>query len=226
MKNFCVSILATCIALAAAGAVAKDWDFENAEPGKLPEKWSTAKTGKGSGSVWEISTDKSAPKGDNVLTQTSSEGPRRLYNLCVAEGTSYTDVDLSVAMKPLSGRIDQGGGPVWRYQDHDNYYIARMNPLELNYRVYKVVGGKRKQLASADVEVDADDAVKALRGKWHTIRIVHRGEKIQCYLNGHLDLEVTDNAITKPGKIGLWTKADAVTAFDALSIVETEEDPQ
>ena len=35
--------------------------------------------------------------------------------------------------------MDQGGGPVWRYQDANNYYIARMNPLEDNYRVYKVV---------------------------------------------------------------------------------------
>ena len=31
---------------------------------------------------------------------------------------------------------DQGGGSIWRAQDRDNYYIARWNRLEDNFRVY------------------------------------------------------------------------------------------
>ena len=90
--------------------------------------------------------------------------------------TSFTDVDLSVAFKAVAGKLDQGGGLVWRYKDANNYYIARMNPLEDNYRVYKVVAGKRTQLGSVDVKIPS--------GEWHTLRVVHKADHIQCYLDG------------------------------------------
>ncbi|MBN2477171.1 MAG: hypothetical protein JXB62_21365 [Pirellulales bacterium] len=204
----------------AAGAVGvQHWDFEDAAAGKLPSGWKAATTGEGAGSVWSVETDAAAPAGPKVLAQTSSEGPRPLFNLCIAEETSYRDLDLRVAMKAVRGKIDQGGGPVWRLRDKDNYYIARMNPLENNYRVYKVVDGKRTQLASADVEAK-DDAGKPapLTGAWHTIRIVQRGDRIRCYLHGKLLLEASDATFREAGKVGLWTKADAVTSFDGLSV--------
>jgi hypothetical protein len=34
-----------------------------------------------------------------------------------------------------------------RVRDEDNYYIARANALEGNVRLYKVLDGKRRQLA-------------------------------------------------------------------------------
>ena len=186
------------------------WNFEDTKAGKLSKGWSTAKTGKGSGSVWKVLEDKTAPSGTKVLAQTSSEGPNRIFNLCVADKSKYSDVDLSVSFKAVQGEIDQGGGPVWRYQDANNYYIARMNPLEDNFRVYKVIEGRRFQLDSAEVEPPA--------GKWHTIRVVHKGSHIQCYLDGKALLDVKDDSIKDAGKIGLWTKADAVTRFDDLKV--------
>ncbi len=183
------------------------WDFEDATVGKLPSGWSSAKTGQGPGSVWKVLEDHSSPRGANVLAQTSSDGPNRLFNLCVADDTSFQDVSLSVSFKANTGRIDRGGGPVWRYQDADNYYVCRMNPLEDNFRIYKVIAGKRSQLASLDIRAPA--------GKWHTIRVSMRGDEMVCSVNGK-KLSVRDRAIDKPGKIGLWTKADAVTSFDNL----------
>lgn len=138
---------AVCVLFTAGSAAADEkWTFEDAQVGALPGGWSSAKTGQGSGSVWKVSEDQSAPAGPKVLSQTSSAGPNPLFNLCVAEQTSYTDVDITLSFKALSGNNDQGGGPVWRYTDESNYYVARMNPLEDNFRVYKVVQGKRVQL--------------------------------------------------------------------------------
>ena len=79
----------------------------------------------------------SAPSGRNVLEQ-SAKSPRPAFNLVLIDGTSYKDVDISVKLKAVSGEIDQGGGVVWRARDAKNYYIARYNPLEANFRVYKV----------------------------------------------------------------------------------------
>lgn len=188
------------------------WSFEDAEVGKLPAGWTATKTGEGPGSVWKVLLAVDAPNGPNVLAQTSADGPKAMFNLCVANETKFTDVDLSVALKPSEGEIDQGGGLVWRYKDANNYYIARVNPLEDNFRVYKVVAGKRIQLGSAEVEIPA--------GKWHTLRIIHKGDHMQCSLNGKLHLVVKDDAFKDAGKIGLWTKADAVTSFDDLVVAQ------
>jgi len=188
------------------------WTFEDAKLGELPGGWKADKTGKGPGSQWKVVTDESAPAGPQALAQTSSEGPTPLFNLCVCEESKMADVEMSVRLKAVSGKKDQGGGLMWRYKDAGNYYIARINPLEGNFRAYKVVGGKRVQLATAEVEAAA--------GKWHTLRIVHRGERIQCYLNDKLHLDVKDGTFKDAGHVGLWTKADAVTHFDDLNIAK------
>lgn len=205
-----ISLLCALAFVAGADAMSLRWDFEDQAPGQPPKGWTAAKTGEGKGSEWKIVEDASAPKGAKVLAQTSSEAPGSLFNLCVAEEASLRDVDLSVAFKAVTGEGDQGGGPMWRYRDPNNYYIARMNPLEKNYRVYKVVNGMRTQLGSATVEAPA--------GKWHTIRVVHKADHIQCYLNGKPLLAVKDDTFKEAGKIGLWTKADAVTYFDDLQV--------
>lgn len=185
------------------------WDFEDDIVGKLPAGWIATKTGKGDGSVWKIAEDKTAPKGPKVLAQTAA-GPGSLFNLCVADKSSFVDVDLTLAFKSVAGKKDQGGGPVWRYKDANNYYVVRFNPLEDNFRLYKLVDGVRKQLGSADIAV--------AEGKWHTIRVVHRGDRIQCYLNGKLHIDEKDAAFKDAGKVGVWTKADAQTYFDDLVI--------
>jgi hypothetical protein len=175
---------------------------------KLPAGWLEARTGEGGGSVWRVVADKSAPDG-LALAQTSDKGPDPMFNLCVAEKTKFTDVDLNVQFKAIAGKFDQGGGVVWRYKDANNYYIARMNPLEDNFRVYKVVDGKRTQLGTADV--------KAPAGEWHKLRVTQTGDHIECYLNGKRWLDVKDATFTGPGKIGLWSKSDAQTRFAGLT---------
>jgi hypothetical protein len=180
--------------------------FAKADLGKVPTGWKAAQTGKGA-SVWKVVEDKTAPsKSGFVLAQTSDDRDA-LFNLCVADDTSFKDVEVSVAFKANAGKKDQGGGIVWRYVDADNYYIARMNPLEDNFRVYKVVAGKR----STEFQ---DAEVKVKEGEWHTLSIKMTGDKIECYLDGKKYLEAKDDTFTKAGKVGLWTKADAQTSFD------------
>jgi hypothetical protein len=200
-------VLWTSISVADA-AEKHHWNFEDVEVGALPKGWMAAKTGDGDGSVWKIVVDKSAPAGAQVLAQVAA-GPRPLFNLCVAQAPLLRDVELSVSFQAVQGKIDQGGGVVWRYADANNYYIARFNPLENNLRLYKVVDGKRTQLATVE-------ELQAPAGKWHTLDIRMQGDKIACSLNGKRLIEATDTTFTKSGKIGLWTKADAETRFDQL----------
>ena len=119
-------------------------------------------------------------------------------------------MDITVRLKAVAGELDRGGGLVWRAKDKDNYYIARYNPLEDNFRVYKVEAGKRTQLQSARVPGDT---------KWHTLRVTMSGTRITCYLDGTKHLETDDPTFPEAGKIGLWSKADAQSYFDDLIVV-------
>jgi hypothetical protein len=170
------------------------WDFEADQPGKIAKGF-TAAVG-----TWEVVED----AGNHVLSQKAkNENP--VYNVALIEGGRYGDLDLSVRLRSVAGEIDQGGGLVWRAKDAKNYYIARYNPLEHNFRVYKVVDGKRTQLQSAETPGDEE---------WHTLRVTMRGPKITCYLDGRKHLEAEDSTFPEPGLIGLWSKADAQTNFD------------
>jgi hypothetical protein len=49
---------------------------------------------------------------------------------------------------------------------------------------------------------------------WHTLRVEFAGTRIKVVLDGKAYIELTDNHISGAGAVGVWTKADSVTAFD------------
>ena len=213
MRRLCFLVLAGAIPMSvfAADDKGRTITFAKDDAGKLPKGWTADKTGKGEGSVWKVVADDTVPSKKGYVLAQTAEGPGPLFNLCVADDTNLKDVEVTVAFKANKGNKDQGGGIVWRYQDNNNYYIARMNPLEDNYRLYKVVAGKRIQLATKE-----DLTVPA--GTWHTLTIKMTGDQIECSLDGKKQLEGKDDTFQKAGKIGLWTKADAQTSFDDLKV--------
>ena len=154
---------------------------------------------------WEVEAMPGAPSGQRVLVQRAIQ---HAFNVIVAPSGPYTDVDVSVRFKPMTGREDASGGIVFRFAE-GHYYVVRANALENNFRLY-YYERERHQLATARVQPPA-------LGQWHTIRVVAVGEHIQAYLNGALLLEHRDSRY-RSGQVGLWTKADAVAAFDDLVI--------
>lgn len=190
--------------------------FDSSDVGDVPPGWTAAKTGTGDGSIWKIQPDDSSPSGKKVLTQTSSSAPNSVFNLCVSKEPILADISIRVSLKPLTGKLDQGGGIAWRYQDENNYYVVRWNPLEGDFRLFKVVDGKRTQLA------DAAKVSGKKVGEWHTMSVRHHGDEIDCFLDDVRYFDVTDASIRKPGRIGLWTKADAVTSFTAPNVQSLE----
>ena len=189
--------------------------FSKADLDKAPADWTVTQTGKGQGSVWKIVEDSTAPSKSGLALAQTAESPNAVFNVCVAKETSYKDVEVSTAFKAIKGLKDQGGGIVWRYQDANNYYVARFNPLEDNYRVYKVIAGKRIQL-------ETKEDIKVPTGEWHVLKIKHAGDRIECYLDGKKLLEHKDNTIAKAGQVGLWSKADAQTYFDNFAVIEAK----
>ena len=52
------------------------------------------------------------------------------------------------------------------------------------------------------------------KNTWHTLRVDFAGTSIKVSLNGKAYIDVQDKRIAGPGAVGMWTKADSVTAFD------------
>jgi hypothetical protein len=179
----------------------KLFNFDSDRSGEPPRGF-TVEAGE-----WRVEADPGAPSPPNVLQQLAkSQGS--VFNLILAGGASFKDLDLSVKMEAVAGDEDRGGGLVWRARDSRNYYIARQNPLEDNFRVYKVVDGKRIQLQSAEL--------KAGPG-WHTFRVVMAGDHIECFHDGKKHLDARDSTFAGAGRVGLWTKSDARSRFDDLT---------
>jgi hypothetical protein len=150
---------------------------------------------------WAVEEMSGVPSGKRVLVQ---RAVANAFNVIVAPSGSYTDVDVSVQFKPISGREDASGGIVFRFAE-GRYYVVRANALENNFRLYYYDRG-RHQIATASVQPPA-------LGQWHTLRAVAVGDHIQAYLNGTLLLDHRDTRF-RSGQVGLWTKADSITAFD------------
>ena len=49
------------------------------------------------------------------------------------------------------------------------------------------------------------------------LRAEFRGTRIRVLLDGKAYIELDDSHIAGPGAVGVWTKADSVTAFDDFS---------
>jgi hypothetical protein len=198
-------------------------DFESTATGELPSGFVMALTGGGRPVRWVVADDATAPSGGKVLVQTSADTTKYRFPLCVYDGFSASDVTVSVRFKAISGTVDRAAGIVWRYQDANNYYVVRANALEDNVVLYKVQAGRRTDLKPAGAGwFSYGKKVEVLPQRWNELRVTARGERFAIFFNGDHLFDVEDNTFKGAGKVGLWTKADSVAAFDDLTIQAAE----
>jgi hypothetical protein len=199
------------LALAQSGggtSSSKTWNFDSDAVGKPPAGFSFGRTGKGAEGQWGVRVENDAPSKPNVLAQLSTDDTD--YRFPVAfTGPEMKDLRLSVKCKPVSGKVDQGCGLVFRLKDADNYYVVRANALEDNVRLYHVVKGNRRQFAGWNGKVAS--------GVWHDLAVEAKGHHLQVFFDNKKIIDASDKTLPDAGKVGLWTKADSVIYFDDLT---------
>lgn len=208
--------IGVCITMKTAAAEEFKLTFADTAQGGLPKGWRIDATNpSGKLAEWKVVADADAPSKPNVLTISKiNDTSGSVFNLCWTPDIVFQEGEIEVKVRANTGSEDQGGGMIWRVRDANNYYVARYNPLESNFRLYYVKTGDRRQIASArGIDVKA--------GTWFTIKIVQHGEKMEGYLNGKKYLEATDKTFTGPGGVGLWSKSDAASSFDDLAVVSS-----
>jgi len=194
------------------------YNFDSDPAGQMPAKFHGALTGQGAKAAWEVKADSTAPSQPNVLAQTSADKTSYRFPLAIADEGSFRDLDFSVRFKPISGRVDQAAGLVWRLKDANNYYIVRANALENNVVLYKVQNGKRTDLPLKGEGRSYGKKTDVPSGQWSELSVAATGNLFEVFVNGQKLYEVEDNTFPEAGKVGLWTKADSVTHFDDLRV--------
>src|SRR6266853_2144983 len=155
---------------------------------------------------WAVENVPGASRNERALVQRATDNE---YNVILAPGGPYRDVGVSVRFKPISGREDASAGVVLRFAE-GRYYVVRANALEDNFRFYYYDRG-RFMLATANVGAPE-------LGQWHKLQITARGDRFQAWLNDRELIDHRDGRFAV-GRIGLWTKTDSITAFDALTVL-------
>ena len=156
---------------------------------------------------WAIEDVAGAAQGGRALVQRATDND---FNVIIAPGGPFGNVDVAVRFKPMSGREDASGGIVFRFSE-GRYYVIRANALESNFNFYYYDRGRR-EIAGASVKAPA-------LGQWHKLRVTAAGDHIQGWLNDQSLIDRRDSRFAS-GRIGLWTKADSITAFDELTITQ------
>lgn len=208
--NVVAALLFCVLAFAGSGTLSKTTiDFDKTSVGQLPDGWVGGVTGQGS-PKWSVEADATAPSQPNALKQLGNG----TYPWCVKKDVSLKDGYVEVKFKPIAGSEDQGGGIIWRWQDGDNYYIARANALEDNVTIYHTVKGSRQAFKSVNIKVTFN--------QWHTLRVDFAGNQFKVTFDGKVAIETKDGTFKESGAVGVWTKADSATLFDDFSFTETE----
>src|SRR5438309_4043288 len=193
-----------------ATAIEKVWNFDGDTIDSLPKGFvvGTLFDGRPAGD-WKVLRTDQAKSPSQVLGQVQGKGAEHAYKVVLVKGTDGSDVDLEVSFFPVDGKADMGGGLIWRASDDRNYYLTRANPLEQNIRIYRVAKGIRHLLLNFDQTI----SVK----RWHTLRVITRGCQVRVLYDERQVFDLCDHTFTR-GRIGLWTKSDAVTYFDDLKV--------
>ena len=122
--------------------------FDQTKPGALPSGWISGVTGFGS-PQWAVVADPTAPSPPNVLKQSGSGA----FPWAVKKNVSLNDGFVETRFKSVSGKEDQAGGIVWRWQSGRTYYVARANANENNVSLYYTTLGIRSTIKYVDAPV-------------------------------------------------------------------------
>ena len=197
-------LLFLAASLVSTTVMSQSENFDQTAVGALPAGWISGVTGFGS-PQWAVTVDPTAPSKPNVLKQSGSG----TYPWAVKKDVSLGDGFVETKFKSIAGKEDQAGGIVWRFQNGRTYYVARANANEDNVSLYYTTLGIRSTIKYVNAPVPLN--------AWHTLRAEFQGRRIRILLNGKLYIEAEDEHIKEAGAVGVWTKADSVTAFDDFS---------
>jgi hypothetical protein len=212
------------LAVSTSGAEIKI-NFSDFAAGQSPTNFHNALAGGGAPGDWKIVTDESpsafvplmpritptpSVTRRRVLAQLSRDPADEHFPMFIYDGETFKNFKLATQFKIVGGVAEQMAGVVFRFQNTSNFYVVRASALGRNVRFYKVVDGIR----SAPIGPALDIATNV----WHTLAVQCLGAQITCWFDGRPLMATMNDSSFSAGKIGFWTKSDAVSYFGDTTI--------
>lgn len=196
------------------------FNFDRAAPGTTPVGWSCV-TNEGPAAKWEVFKDKTAPTPPYVFAPVSTEAGNWRFPVAILDKPIFQNGEISVRLKPVSGKEHQSGGLVFRFRDANDYYVVRASALENNLVVYKVDGGRWTPLRPKGAPANGWAVHHPVPvNSWSILKVAFKGPVFSVYFNHRRLLQVEDRSYGGPGKVGLWTKGDSLTYFDDFRVAQ------
>jgi hypothetical protein len=193
------------------------FDFSQLSSNSPLAKFHAEVLGSGGPAAWKIVSDEVpslfTPLTDraqnvarqSVLAQTSQNPADERFPMFVYDGEKFRDFTFSTRFKIVSGVTEQMAGVVFRFQNASNFYVVRVSALGKNIRFYKVVDGARSE--------PIGPACSVALGAWHQLSVQCEGTQITLWLDDQLVMPPLGDHTFSEGKLGFWTKSDAVSYF-------------
>jgi len=212
------------LAMSASGAEIKI-AFGNFAAGQSPTNFHNALAGAGQPGDWKIVTDESpsaftplmpqitptAPVARRpVLAQLSRNPTDERFPMFIYDGETFKNFKLATQFKIVGGVAEQMAGIVFRFQNASNFYVLRASALGRNLRFYKVVNGIRSDPIGPMLDIATNT--------WHALAVQCLGDQITCWLDDKPAMPTLNDSSFSAGKIGFWTKSDAVSYFGDTTI--------
>jgi hypothetical protein len=203
-----------------AGAIsgAEQWlEFSRGKVGETPKGFLSLVAGEGPPGEWKIVLDDmptmmesitgQAPvsKQHPVLAQVSRDRTDERFPLLIYDEEPFTDFKLTTKFRIVDGVAEQIAGVVFRFQNVSNFYYVRASAQSGTIYFFKVVDGERSPPIGSRTNVAA--------GVWHELAVECKGTQIRVRFNGNEAMPMLEDRSFAKGKVGFWTKSDAVTYF-------------
>jgi hypothetical protein len=163
---------------------------------------------KGEQHPWALVEDGTAAGG--VALEQRGTPTAANHSLAIYKSASVKDAEISLRIKATGGEEDQGGGVALRLTAPDSYYLVEMDARRDRVVFLRVANGDAEEIAA----VDADIATNA----WHTLTVRSAADEFVVSLDGVWAFTVFDKALSRAGRVALWTATDSVTRFDSITI--------
>jgi hypothetical protein len=123
----------------------------------------------------------------------------------------FEDGDISVKFKMIGGTLDRCSGILFNVKPNGDWLAVRFNGTEDNVVLWKFVNGQRSSVKRGTTAVPLE------LGTWNELKVSVKGANIKAYLNGQLMID-QDWTEAISGKVGLWSKTDSMSEFDAFTV--------
>lgn len=126
---------------------------------------------------------------------------------------TFTNGTASIEFKLLNGSDDFSAGLAFGYSaETKSYFYVRYNTKDGNVALWRMDGPKRTVIKHGEHHEQLS------KNAWHRLELTVDGRKVHARVAGRA-LEVEHELDQAPsGRLGLWTKPDATSAFRNLDV--------